>query len=201
MYRTTISLNKYKVNKFKMNFFIIHGVYANPEANWFPWLKKALEKRGFEVIVPKFPTPFDQSLESWLRTIAKYEIKINEETILIGHSLGAAFILNYLEKTSKKIRAAFLVAGFHRLLRTHYDEINKTFVDKEFDWDKIKRNCEKFFVIGSDNDEYISLDITKELAKNLNAELSIVHNGGHLNKEAGYEKFSLLLEFIIMELY
>ncbi len=26
-----------------MNFFIIHGVYANPEANWFPWLKKELK--------------------------------------------------------------------------------------------------------------------------------------------------------------
>ena len=87
-----------------MNFFIIHGVYANPEANWFPWLKTELEKRGFEVIVPKFPTPLDQSLESWLRVFSHYEDKINEETVLIGHSLGTAFILNYLEKTSKKIK-------------------------------------------------------------------------------------------------
>ena len=46
-----------------MNFFIIHGIYATPEANWFPWLKKELESRGNEVIVPKFPTPLDQSLE------------------------------------------------------------------------------------------------------------------------------------------
>ena len=183
-----------------MNFFIIHGVYANPEANWFPWLKRELEKKGYEVIVPKFPTPFDQSLESWLRAIAKYESKINEETVLIGHSLGAAFILSYLEQTNKKIKATFLVAGFHKMLGIEYDEINKTFVDKQFDWKKIKNNCEKFFVITSDNDPYIPMEINKELAKNLGAKLTTMHNGKHLNKEAGYDTFPLLLECIILDL-
>ncbi|MBS3114192.1 serine hydrolase family protein [Candidatus Woesearchaeota archaeon] len=180
-----------------MNFFIIHGVYANPEANWFPWLKTELEKRGFEVIVPKFPTPLDQSLESWLRVFSHYEDKINEETVLIGHSLGTAFILNYLEKTSKKIKAAFFVAGFHKLLNSSYDEINKTFVDKEFKWGKMKNNCNKFFVFASDNDPYIPLGITKELAKILDAKLTIIHNGGHINKKAGFDKFPMLLESIL----
>ena len=180
-----------------MNFFIIHGVYANPEANWFPWLKTELEKRGFEVIVPKFPTPLDQSLESWFRIFSNYESKVNEETVLIGHSLGAAFILNYLEKTSKKIKAAFFVAGFHKLLNSSYDEINKTFVDKEFDWEKIKNNCNKFYVFASDNDEHIPLETSQELARNLNAELNIVHNGGHLNAKSGFTSFPILLDLIL----
>lgn len=183
-----------------MNFFIIHGVYADPEANWFPWLKNKLESQGYEVIVPKFPTPLDQSLESWNRVFSNYENKINEETVLIGHSLGAAFILNYLEKTGKKIKAAILVAGFHKLLGIQYDEINKTFVGKEFNWNKIKNSCGRFFVFASDNDEYISLDLSNELAKNLGAELNIVHGGGHLNKKSGYDTFPLLLETIIIDL-
>lgn len=183
-----------------MNFFIIHGVYANPEANWFPWLKKELEAQGYEVIVPKFPTPLDQSLESWFRVISQYENKISEETILIGHSLGAAFILTYLERTNKKIKAAILAAGFHKLLGSQYDEINKTFVDKQFDWEKIKQSCGKFFVFASNNDSYIPLEIGQDLAKNLNAELNIVSNGGHLNKEAGYDDFPLLLKTIIIEI-
>lgn len=183
-----------------MNFIIIHGVYASPDANWFPWLKKELENSGYEAIVPKFPTPLDQSLESWLRTIANYESKINEETVLIGHSLGAAFILSYLEKTNKKIKAAILVAGFHKLLGSPYDEVNKTFVDKEFDWKKIKSSCNKFFMFASDNDEHISIEITKELVEKLNADFNIIPNGGHLNKNSGYGTFPLLLECITIDL-
>src|SRR3989344_5336041 len=159
-----------------MNFIIIHGVYSNPEDNWFPWLKKQLEGQGYEVAVPKMPTPLDQSLESWLRVFSNCEGKINEETVLIGHSLGAAFILNYLEKTGKKIKAAILVSGFHRLLGSQYDEINRTFIAKEFNWEKIKSSCGRFFLFAGDNDEYISLEVSNELAKNLSAEMNIVHD-------------------------
>ena len=180
-----------------MNFFIIHGVYANPDANWFPWLKKELESRGFEMIVPKFPTPLNQSLESWLRTIEKYENKIKDETIMIGHSLGAAFILDYLDIKNKKIKAAFLVAGYFKLINNEFDEMNRSFVGRDFNWPKIKENCSKFLVIGSDNDRYIPLEATKEMAKMLGAELKIVNNGGHLNKKAGYDKFPLLLDLIL----
>lgn len=179
-----------------MNFFIIHGIYGHPHENWFPWLKKELETQGYEVIVPKFPTPLDQSLESWLRVFSQYENKINEETILIGHSLGAAFILDYLEQTNKKIKVAFLVAGYHKLVNNEFDELNKTFVGRKFDWNKIKQNCEKFFIVASDNDPYIPLEINKELAKILNEDLQIIHNGGHLNKKAGFDKFPKLLETV-----
>ena len=179
-----------------MNFFIIHGIYGHPEENWFPWLKKELEKKGCAVIVPKFPTPIGQSLDSWMKMFKKYEEKINSETILIGHSLGAAFILNYLEQADKEIKAAFLVAGYHKMLENEFKQLNKSFVDKKFNWDKIIENCENFFVIGSDNDPYIEEGITRQMAFELDAELHIIHNGGHLNSKAGYDKFPFLLELI-----
>ena len=43
----------------------------------------------------------------------------------------------------------------------------------------------------------VPINVTKELANLLNAELMIIHNGGHLNKKAGYKKFPLLMESII----
>lgn len=179
-----------------MNFFIIHGIYGHPEENWFPWLKKQLEDEGYEVIVPKFPTPIGQSLESWLEVLKKHEGSINSETMMIGHSLGAAFILNYLEQTAKEIKATFLVAGYHELLDDKFKELNKSFVGKKFDWSRIIENCGRFVVIGSDKDEYIPMEITRQLALLLDAELHIVHNGGHLNADAGYKRFPFLLEII-----
>ena len=179
-----------------MNFFIIHGVYSKPEENWFPWLKDELEKKGYEVFVPKFPTPIGQSLENWMKVIKKYDNKINSDTVMVGHSLGASFILNYLEQIDKEIRAAILVSGFHMQIGSPYDKINRAFVDKKFNWERIAENCENFFVVGSDNDEFIPESITRQLAFNLDAELHIIHNGGHLNSKAGFEKFPGILEII-----
>ena len=131
-----------------------------------------------------------------MKVLKKDEEKIDYDTVMIGHSLGAAFILNYLEKADKDIKAVCLVAGYHEVLENQFKELNKTFVGKKFNWNRIIENCEHFFIIGSDNDEYIPIETTRQLAVLLDAELHIIHNGGHLNSKAGFEKFPQLLELI-----
>jgi len=183
-----------------VNVIIIHGSYGNPEENWFPWMKKQLEILGCKVYVPKFPTPENQSLETWLKVFEKYDKYLNDETILIGHSLGPSFILNILERTDKKIKATFLVSGFTGLLNHDIDKINGTFTDRMFDWKKIKTNCSRFHVINSDNDPYVPLVKGKDLARKLGTELIILKNAGHINAAAGYTRFPMLLEMVKKEL-
>ncbi len=183
------------------NVFIIHGTYGHPEENWFPWLKSKLEKLGCKVFVPKFPTPLNQSLENWLEVFEDYKQYLNKNTIVIGHSLGPAFLLNILENLENSIKASFFVSGFTGLFgNSDFNKLNESFVDKSFDWAKIKKNCPKFFLFHSDNDPYIPLEKAEEFAKNLDVNLNIVKNAGHFNKEAGYTKFELLLEKIKDEL-
>lgn len=78
--------------------------------------------------------------------------------------------------------------------------LNKTFVDRTFNWEKIRKNCKKFYVINSNNDPYVPLDKGKGLAKNLRTELIVLKNAGHINQESGYTKFDFLLEMIKNEL-
>ena len=183
------------------NIFVIHGAYGDPEENWFPWLKSELEKLGCKVFVPKFPTPENQSLENWLKVFEDYKQYLDENSIVVGHSLGPAFLLNILEKLDKSIKAAFFVSGFVGLLgNPDFDNINKSFVDKSFDWQKIKQNCKKFYIFHSGNDPYVPLEKAKELAKNLAVDVILVKNAGHFNEKAGYTKFELLLKKIKNEL-
>ncbi len=141
------------------NIFIIHGAYGNPGENWFPWLKCELERLGCRVFVPKFPTPANQSLQNWLKIFKGYEQYLNENSIIIGHSLGVAFLLNILEMQNKPIKAAFFVSGFIDLLENpDFDNINKSFIKPNFDWSKIRQNCKKFYVYHSDNDPYVPLE-------------------------------------------
>lgn len=176
--------------------YIIHGAYGNPTENWIPWLKTELEKLGYEVLTPTFPTPESQSLENWNMVFETHIKELDENTILIGHSLGCPFILNVLQIINTKVNAIFLVAGFHTLLNHPIDEINKTFVEDGFNWEKIKNNCNKIYMLSGDNDPYIKIEISNELAKKLNANYKIIENGGHLNETAGYTKFEVLLETI-----
>ena len=120
---------------------------------------------------------------------------------MIGHSLGAAFILDYLEQTGKGIKAAFLVAGCHKLLDNEFKELNKTFVDKKFNWNKIIENCENFYVVASDNDPYMPLEVNRELNMLVDGELHIIKNGGHLNSKAGFDRFPELLNIISKALH
>ncbi|RLJ02162.1 MAG: serine hydrolase family protein [Candidatus Aenigmatarchaeota archaeon] len=183
------------------NIIIIHGAYGHPNENWFPWLKSELEKLGCRVFIPKFPTPENQSLKNWLKVFENYKQYLNENSIVVGHSLGPVFLLNILEKLDKPIKAAFFVSGFVGLLgNPNFDNINKTFVDKNFDWQKIKQNCKKFYIFHSDNDPYVPLEKAKELAKNLDVDIILVKNAGHFNEKAGYTKFELLLKKIKNEL-
>lgn len=80
----------------KGNIFIFHGTGGYPEENWFPWLKEELEKEGMKVFVPQFPNPDKPKVSEWLNTLKEYERYLNEETILIGHSLGGIFLLRVL---------------------------------------------------------------------------------------------------------
>lgn len=178
------------------NAIIIHGTEGHPRENWFPWLKKELEGKGFQVSVPQFPSPpvIAAKISKWFDVLKDYEDQIDEETVLVGHSLGGVFTLRILEKIKQPVQAAFFVGtpiGIKPILNFDRDEAFSGFT---FDWEAIKKNSKKFVVYHSDSDPYVGLENGKELAKKLGVSLSFIPNAGHFNKAAGYTEFPVLLE-------
>ncbi len=189
------------IKKAMANIFIIHGAFGNPDENWIPWLKIKLENLGNKVFVPKFPTPENQTLDNWKNVFSEYEEYLDKHSVVVAHSLGPAFLLSVLESQSKPIRAAFFVAGFISLLNNPtFDEINKTFVEKNFNWMTIKQNCGRFYLFHSDNDPYVPISEADKLSDNLGVKSVLVKNAGHFNEQAGFTKFDLLLDKINGEL-
>jgi uncharacterized protein len=175
-----------------MKIFIIHGSYGKANSNWFPWLKTELEKRGHTVFMPQFPIGIGkQDLNSWLKTIKKYE-KDLDGACFFGHSLSPAFILYLLE--THKAKACFFVSGFaDKIGVSDYDIVNKTFITHKFNWKDIHKNCPKFFTYYGDNDPYVPQTILAKFVKLVGVKPLIIKNGGHLNSESGYTKFPQLL--------
>ena len=131
------------------NAIIFHGGGETPGSFWYQWLKKELEKKRYTVSVPLLPDSEDMELSKWLPIAIKENY--NSNTTLIGHSAGSPLILSVLERINVKIKQAILVAGFALPLKT---EESKKILQKKYNWEKIKGNCEEFIFINSDNDPW-----------------------------------------------
>ncbi len=184
------------------NVFIFHGTEGYPEENWFPWMKRELEKQGCKVIVPQFPSPpvVPAKIAEWFEVLKKYQHDIDENAILIGHSLGGIFTLRVLEKLGHPVKAAFFVGapiGVRPILNYDRDEAFSGF---SFDWEAIKQKAKHFAVYQSDNDPYVGLDNGKQLAANLGVALHFISRAGHFNAKAGYTKFEDLRDKVLKTL-
>ena len=173
---------------------IIHGSFGSPNENWFPWLADEVRKLGHKSLIPTFPTPEGQSLESWLKDFKRQIGDLRSDMILVGHSLAPGFILSLLEQSHEPIIGTFMVSGFlGKLGVEEFDQVNETFVNRNFDWDRIKANGGEFHVYNSNNDPYVPLTKGQELAQKLGVELTIIEDGGHINASAGFVTFPKLL--------
>lgn len=177
--------------------FIIHGYGGNAEENWFPWLKKEIEKEGHRVIVPNFPDSDTPNLDAWMTHMHAYEDSIDHETIFVGHSLGGMFILRLLETLQKPIKATFLVASVTGPTDgRELAPLMTTFTASPLNIDIIKKNGGSMHLLHADDDPYIELEHAKKLASKLHATITVIEGGKHLGANAGFTRFPLLLSSI-----
>jgi predicted alpha/beta hydrolase family esterase len=182
----------------KSRVVIVHGSFGNVEENWIPYLKDSLIKRGCEVVVPQLPNGDDQNLANWQSIFLDQVGELDENTILVGHSIAPAFLLALLSIPNKKVKAFISVSGFlHDLGFPDFDLVNKTFTHYDFDWDTVKSNVHAGFAFHGVDDPYVPVWMGQEIADLLNVKLEEIPSGGHLNESAGFIEFPILLNKII----
>ncbi len=168
--------------------FIIHGFQGSPNGGWRPWLMAELEKLDVYACALSMVNPENPVCSEWLEEISWImEKNKTDEIYLVGHSLGVPAILRYLESDqANNIAWAVLVSGPSE--KNNNRKLD-SFLEQPFDFQKIKSRCTKFQVIHGDNDPNVPLENAKFLAKELDCELTVISNGGHLNGSSGW--FSL----------
>jgi predicted alpha/beta hydrolase family esterase len=180
-----------------MKVIILHGWGGSPRGNWAGWLADQLTVSSSvsSVMCPELPNAEHPKQDEWLEKIRDLGNVFDDQTIIIGHSLGSIAILRLLEsfEENERVRAAILVCGFTNDLGI--DEI-KDFFRTDFNWEKIKNKADKFVIINSDNDPYMSIEEGKILHEKLGGELIIEHKAGHINTAAGFTEYPRLLEII-----
>jgi uncharacterized protein len=176
--------------------FIIHGYGADPDCNWFPWLKEELNKRGLAAQVPAMPNTETPQCQEWVDALKSLIGQPDQDTILVGHSLGTAAILRYLEtlQDGESVGDVFLVAGADA--NPGFPELD-SFVAKAPDYEKIKKGAKSFTVIHSDDDPVVPFEMGQRLSKGLGAEFVPLSGLEHLNAGEGGGEFALLRDRVI----
>ena len=178
-----------------MNYIILHGSFGSKDGNWFPWLRKELENKNYVVDNPQMPVGVgNQNYDNWEREFNK--LNINENTIIIAHSIAPVFVCKYLIKNKIKVKKLIFVCGFNNYLGIDpdFDAVNESMFINNLE--EIKDYCNNIICFYSDNDPYVKFEVEKSFADAVSNEQYIVKNGGHINAESGYTKFEEILKYI-----
>ena len=172
------------------NALILQGWYQKPASNWYPWLKKELEAKDFNVLLPDLPT-VHTDLPDWKKieaAIIKLDV-INDQTLIIGHSLGCLMALRLAQKHT--FRKMILVSGwdFNDLTQEH-----QLFWQSPLDHPKIKQNVKDIVCVSSDNDPYFTYFTNEQMSQRLGAKSVKVIGAGHFTDKFGISELPQILE-------
>lgn len=146
------------------NFVLLHGYKGSPKKNFFPWLKKELESRGYRVQVPALPHPAGGNVAEQVEFVLR-NAQFDSRTVLLGHSLGAVVAMRVAERLPSPIEKLVLAGGFvNPKFGDHSRAFAKT-IDWQFDFDRIKRHVSEVRVLHDVNDPIVEMDRARELER------------------------------------
>lgn len=173
---------------------ILHGTLGSPNGNWFPWLRHECTALGHQLYVPEFPTPEGQNVEQWCAALRDQAPVFGPDTVIIGHSIGATFLLHILATLQTSLKASIFIAPVMDLIgNPEYDRLNASFIALQWDWQDLRQKLGQAMIMHGDDDPYVPLIQAQILGQGLAVPVEIVKQGGHLNAESGYTTFPDLL--------
>ncbi len=167
---------------------IFHGTGGNPDVAWYPWLAGQLTKRGYAVEVPHYPRLNVEPIAAFLpKLLARHDF--DENTVLVGHSGGAALLLAVLEHLQVTVAQAILVAGYCTPPNTKDEPV----LQPGYDWAAIRSHVRDIYFINSRTDPYGCDDSQGRAMFERLGGTQIVRDDGHFgdyNQE--YDTFELV---------
>src|SRR3972149_51229 len=178
-----IRLNNMTIQK--PNCIIIHGCPSDVEKamnsetrtydkHWIPWLKRNLIALGIETETPLMPDPWEPNYQKFKTEFEKYEV--GENTILVGHSCGSAFLVRWLGGTKRKNFKLILVAPWK--IPDGNDKFRQEFYIYPID-ENIKSRVSEIVMFTADDEEDEGKESLKIVHQALGGEVIKLKGRGH----------------------
>lgn len=177
-----------------MRIVVAHGYRADPSRHWFPWL---VEHYGSDTVsVIGLPNPEEPDLETWVHAASAAIGEVDEQTVLVGHSLGCVTLLHVLNRKAEpwRLGGLVLVAGFVDAL-PNLPALDP-FTEEPLDLHRIRRDVAVRHVLRSDDDDVVAAPLTERLAELLDAPTTLVPGAGHFVDRQGVREVPALLPIL-----
>lgn len=174
-----------------MRIVLIPGYKATPESGFFPWLRHELRSRGHDVMIPTLPNPEAPDRDEWTKALLEQVGPIDNETVVLGHSLGGAAALRFLE-------AAEAYSTPHALILVStpwmiHSEQFRGFFMTELDYEVLMWKASKAYILHAKDDPTIPFDHAEKYARVLHAQLVTAATGGHFQGQ----EYPVVLETVL----
>ena len=162
---------------------LLHGKGGRPDGDFMQWARAELEKNGYSVEIPELPNtnePDDIEQSEYV----KNNCKIDENTILVGHSAGGLAAMRLLEST-KAGRLVLVSAPFSA---TFLDGKTRPSVahsiERGYDYEKIRSHVSAVLAVYDEGDPIVPLtDGEKYIELLKGIFIRAKGNEGHFNGE------------------
>lgn len=192
-----------RIDVSKINCIVIHGCPSDEERamnsetrsydkHWMPWLKQQLTGLGIKTETPLVPDPWEPDYEKFKKEFEKYEV--GENTILVGHSCGCAFLIRWLGESKRKIYKLILVAPWK--INDKGDKFREAFYTYTID-EHIKSRVKKIIMFTADDEEAEGKESLKIFHSALGGKIIELKGHGHYTEsDMGTTKFPELVNVI-----
>ena len=178
-----------------MKIFIIHGYQSSPEQHWFPWLAEKIKQMGSQCEIVNLQDSDQPDFATWRQNLEAQVHPLNEQTIIIAHSLGCISVLDYLSEAlnGRLIKAIFMVAGFNEKL-TALPELNQFVQQAKLNDALLRFRIQQRYSLFSCNDPFVPAPLSIRFGQLLNAQMIEVKKAGHFMQSDGLSEFPQLWE-------
>lgn len=160
-------------------------------SNWYGWLYKKLQQRpGVTAILQNMPDPLYAREKVWI-PFMKQELGCGPDTIVVGHSSGAAAAMRLAE--ADKLAGIVLVSAYSSDLGDEL-EAGSGYFNRPWDWQAIKHNAGFIVQFGSEDDPFLPWPAQQLVADELGAELHRFQDRGHFQNTVQPELLRVLEE-------
>ena len=164
---------------FLRNYKIDIERYRSGKDDWKPWLRKKLGG-NYEVIQSIMPNKNNAQFNEWKLWFEKFFPFLNDEVILVGHSLGGVFLVKYLSENQfpKKIKGVFLIGAVYDKDSEDYSVVSFTLPKK------LNLQTDQVHLYHSKDDPVVPFSALEQYKKALpDAQTRVFDDRGHLNQE------------------